>query len=277
MGRTALHRFIQLLQHRKQIHRQKLVIGIMISLAVTPVIAADLTLYSAGSLRAAMTALIAEFTQDTGIHITPSFGASGTWRTKIEGGDVPDIFASANLEHPQALQKQGVLKETVVFATNRLCILAAPGKQLDPHDVLSGLLDPAIRLAVATPVADPAGDYTWAMFRKADAVQPGAFDVLSKKGLQILGQPGKDGNPLGVLGTLQQGKADVVVAYCSYGKLLREALPGATSQPFPATLDVPSQYGIGTTVGSPPQAARFVQFIRSKPGQSILDLYGFGQ
>lgn len=110
MGRTALHRFIQLLQHRKQIHRQKLVIGIMISLAVTPVIAADLTLYSAGSLRAAMTALIAEFTQDTGIHITPSFGASGTWRTKIEGGDVPDIFASANLEHPQALQKQGVLK-----------------------------------------------------------------------------------------------------------------------------------------------------------------------
>ncbi|MBC7707571.1 MAG: molybdate ABC transporter substrate-binding protein [Rhodoferax sp.] len=251
--------------------------GIMISLAVTPVLAADLTLYSAGSLRAAMTALIAEFTQETGIRINPSFGASGTWRTKIEGGDVPDIFASANLEHPQTLQKQGILNETVVFATNRLCILTAPGTQIDPHAVLQGLLDPGIRMAVATPVADPAGDYTWAMFRKADALQPGAFDVLSKKGMQILGQPDKDGNPLGVLGALQKGKADVVVAYCSYGKLLDEKLPGATWQSLPAALDVPSQYGIGTAVNAPPQAARFVEFVQGKTGRSILDRYGFGQ
>ena len=277
MTRAIVRFFMQLIRHRAQIHCQKLVMSIVISLAVTPVHAGDLTLYSAGSLRAAMTALIAEFTQDTGIRINPSFGASGTWRTKIESGDVPDIFASANLEHPQALQKQGILKETVVFATNRLCILTAPGTKIDPQDVLKGLLDPGIRMAVATPVADPAGDYTWAMFHKADALQPGAFDVLSKKGMQILGQPDKDGNPLGVLGALQKGKADVVVAYCSYGKLVDEKLPGATWQSLPAALDVPSQYGIGTAVNAPPQAARFVEFVQGKTGRSIDDQYGFGQ
>lgn len=115
------------------------------------------------------------------------------------------------------------------------------------------------------------------MFRKADAVQPGAFDILSKKGLQILGPPCEDGDPLSVLGALQEGKADVVVAYCSYGIHLPETLPGATSQPFPAMLDVRSQYGIGATVGSPSQATQFIQLIRGKAGQSILNLYGFGQ
>ena len=143
--------------------------------------------------------------------------------------------------------------------------------------LLQALLDPAIRLAVSTPVVDPAGDYTWAMFRKADVLQPGAFDALNKKGLQILGQLSKDGNPLGVLGALEQGKADVVVAYCSYGKVLTEKLHGATWQPLPAVLDVPSQYGIGTAVNAAPQATRFVQFVQSEAGRTILNQYGFSQ
>jgi molybdenum ABC transporter molybdate-binding protein len=274
---ATVHWFLQPLQSCTRVDWQKMAMGIMISLATTPALAADLTLYAAGSLRNAMTDLIAEFSDETGIRINPSFGPSGTWRTRIEGGDVPDIFASANLEHPQALQQQGILKRTVVFATNRLCIITAPGTKIDTHAVLQGLLDPTIRVAVATPVADPAGDYTLAMFRKADALQPGAFDVLSKKGLQILGELGKDGNPLGVIGVLQQAKADVVIAYCSYGKFAQEKVSGVTWQPFPAALDVPSQYGIATAIKAGPKADGFVQFIQSAKGRAILDRYGFGQ
>ena len=190
---------------------------------------------------------------------------------------MPDIFASANLEHPRALQDQGVLKDTVVFATNRLCVLAAPGTSIGADSVLKTLLDPKIRMAVATPVVDPAGDYTWAMFHKADALEPGSYDALNKKGSQILGQPGKDGTPLGVLGALEQSKADVVVAYCSYGKLVQEKLPGATWLPLPSSLDVPSQYGIGVAVNAPTDAAQFVLFVQSAKGRAILENHGFGQ
>ncbi len=231
---------------------QRTLVGVVMSLAVFSTHAADLTLYAAGSLRTAMTAMIERFAAETGIRVDPSFGPSGSFRTKIEGGDVPDIFASANVEHPKALQEQDILKETVVFATNRLCALAAPGVRLDGDRLIVRLLEPGIRVAVATPVVDPAGDYTWAMFRKADALHPGAFDVLSKKGLQIMGQAGKDGSPLGVIGVLQQARADIVIAYCSYGKLAEEKVPGATWMPLPPTLDVPSHYGIGISTRANP-------------------------
>ena len=84
------------------------------------------------------------------------------------------------------------------------------------------------------------------MFRKADALHPGALDLLSKKGLQIFAQREHDGSPLGVLGVLQQAKADLVTAYCSYGRLVEEKVPGATWMILPPALDVASQYGIGS-------------------------------
>ena len=85
------------------------------------------------------------------------------------------------------------------------------------------------------------------MFRKADALHPGALDLLSKKGLQIFAQREHDGSPLGVLGVLQQAKADLVTAYCSYGRLVEEKVPGATWMILPpAGRRVTIRYRIAT-------------------------------
>lgn len=65
-----------------------------------------------------------------------------------------DIFSSANLDHRKASEEQ-CLKETVVFATNRLCTLAAPGVTIDRNALLAQLLTTSTRVAAATPVIDP--------------------------------------------------------------------------------------------------------------------------
>ena len=55
--------------------------------------------------------------------------------------------------------------------------------------MLEKLLDPAVRLATSTPRADPAGDYTWAVFARAEPLHPGAQGILEAKALKLVGGP----------------------------------------------------------------------------------------
>jgi ABC-type molybdate transport system substrate-binding protein len=48
------------------------------------------------------------------------------------------------------------------------------------------MLDPNLKLGTSTPKADPAGDYTWAMFAKADALRPGSRALLEAKAVQLM-------------------------------------------------------------------------------------------
>ena len=52
---------------------------------------------------------------------------SGTLRDAIAGGERAEVFASANMAHPQSLAKAGRASSVVLFARNRLCALARPG------------------------------------------------------------------------------------------------------------------------------------------------------
>ena len=47
------------------------------------------------------------------------------------------------------------------------------------------MLDPGVKLGTPTPRADPSGDYAFEVFRKADAIRPGARAVLKKLALQL--------------------------------------------------------------------------------------------
>ena len=70
----------------------------------TSVFAADpVLLHAAGSLRLALTEVIAAYEPAAGIKVQPKFGASGTLKNGIAKGERAEVFASANMEHPQAL------------------------------------------------------------------------------------------------------------------------------------------------------------------------------
>jgi len=58
-------------------------------------------LYAAGSLRAALDEVAAES------KVEAVYGASGLLRERIAKGEPAEVFASANMEHPQSLEKAG--------------------------------------------------------------------------------------------------------------------------------------------------------------------------
>jgi ABC-type molybdate transport system substrate-binding protein len=97
------------------------------------------------------------------------FGASGLLRERLQGGERADLFASANMEHPQALAASGRAGPAVRFTRNRLCAIAAPRFDLQGQTLVDRLLDPAIKVGTSTPQADPSGDYALAMFDRIEA------------------------------------------------------------------------------------------------------------
>jgi molybdate transport system substrate-binding protein len=136
---------------------------------------------AAGSLKDAFTAIFADYSKQYGASFVAVWGPSGALRERLRNGEVFDIFASAALPHAQALTEAGVSGASVLFTRNALCIVTGVDRQLDSGNLVKTLLKPEIRIGTSTPVSDPAGDYTWEMFRKVDARLPGSFETLSKR------------------------------------------------------------------------------------------------
>ncbi|HWH42632.1 MAG TPA: substrate-binding domain-containing protein [Usitatibacter sp.] len=78
---------------------------------------------AAGSLRASMEAVAADFERAQGGRVSLAFGPSGLLRERIEHGEPADVFASANMEHPQSLVRSGKATSAQSFASNRMCVL----------------------------------------------------------------------------------------------------------------------------------------------------------
>jgi molybdate transport system substrate-binding protein len=88
------------------------------------------------------------------------FGPAGLLRERIEAGEPCDLFASANLAHPQALDALAV----VPFTRNTLCLTVRSDVLRAGDDWLSLLTRDDIRIATSTAGADPSGDYTQVLF-----------------------------------------------------------------------------------------------------------------
>ena len=241
--------------------------------------AQSVQLYSAGSLKGAWLEAIAAFGAATGIKVEPRFGPSGSLKDAILGGAKADVFTSANMEHPQALTAARLSGPTVLFARNRLCAIVRPGLQVTPNALLDRMLDPAVKLATSTPKADPAGDYAWQVFHRADALKPGSFALLDKKALQLVGSPNAPPPPAdgrSAYGTLlTEGKADLFLAYCTAAKTAVAENPQLREIALPPQLAVGADYGLTVLKDAPPDAYKLAMFILSPDGQRILAKAGF--
>ena len=165
------------------------IVVILLAMTMSAAASDPVLLHAAGSLRSALTEVAAAFEAASGQKVQAKFGPSGTLKDEIAGGARAEVFASANMEHPQALASAGKSGPVVLFARNRLCALVRPGLAVEPATLLDRMLDPNVKLGTSTPRADPSGDYAWEVFRKADKLKPGAFAALEKKALQLAGGP----------------------------------------------------------------------------------------
>ena len=235
-------------------------------------------LHAAGSLRSALTEVARAFEAASGQKVEARYGPSGTLKDEIAGGTRAEVFASANMEHPQALATSGKSGPVVLFARNRLCALVRPGLAVEPATLLDRMLDPNVKLGASTPRADPSGDYAWETFRKADKVKPGAFEALEKKALQLTGGPNAPTAPPGgtIYGLLvADGKADIFLTYCTGALEAQKQNAGQQIVALPDELAVGADYGLTVVTRASPQAYQFAMFILSLNGQRALATYGF--
>ncbi|HZT56119.1 MAG TPA: molybdate ABC transporter substrate-binding protein [Burkholderiaceae bacterium] len=239
-----------------------------------------LEVFAAGSLRAALTDIAKAFeAAEPGTTVRLTFGASGLLKERLAGGERADVFASANMEHPQALFANGRGGPVRRFAQNRLCVLAPQALPLTPDTLIDRMLDPALKLGTSTPKADPSGDYAWLMFERVEqAGRAGAFKALSAKALQLTGGPQSPPPPAGqsVYGALvAQGHADLFVTYCTNAANALREQPQLKIVTVPAAINVSASYGLSTLAGAAPAANRFVEFVLGPTGQGILARLGF--
>jgi ABC-type molybdate transport system substrate-binding protein len=131
----------------------------------TPGRAEPVQLYAAGSLRAALTGVAKAFSskmKSPAAHV-PTCSPRPTWNIR---------------KRSSAAKKSGPVQ---LFARNRLCALD-PGLNVNSANLLERMLDPAIKLAISTPKADPSGDYALEVFAKAESIKSGAQSRPGREG-----------------------------------------------------------------------------------------------
>lgn len=235
-------------------------------------------LYAAGSLRAALTEVSIAYEASGGAKVAGTYGPSGLLRERIEKGEPAEVFASADMGHPQKLSAAGRAGEVRLFARNRLCALAHPRAAVTTDMLLPRMLDPAVKLGISTPKADPSGDYAWELFARAGRLRPGAQAELERKALQLTGGPNSPAPPpnrslYGML--VERGDADVFLTYCTGALQARAEVPVLQIISVPEAYAVGADYGLAVVKGARPEAERFAAYVLSPAGQGVLAKHGF--
>lgn len=235
--------------------------------------------YAAGSLAGALTAAAKLYTAQTGQAVETVFGPAGALRDRLERGEQADVFASANMAHPQALAQRGLATPPVVMLRNRICAQALPAFGLTSDNLLERMLDPKVGIMTSTPKSDPGGDYAWLLFAKAGTLRPGAQQVLEAKAQQLVGGAHDAPIPPGQ-SALQYyaglGKVQMSIGYCSSRKTTPD--PSVTVVEMPPGLALSADYGLTVLTGKKPVkegAYRFALFMLTPQAQKAMAEYGF--
>ncbi|WP_437609118.1 molybdate ABC transporter substrate-binding protein [Erwinia sp. V71] len=236
----------------------------------------QLQVLAAGSLRNVWPALMATFEQQTGSTVATQFAPAGLLRQRIINGEPCDLFASANLAHPQALLQQGLAIQVELFTRNQLCLTAKASLVSRDDDWLTLLSRPSLRLATSTPASDPSGDYTWQLFDTIEQRHPGLGVKLKKRAMSLVGGADSAPIPAGKLAArwlIDSGHAELFLGYQSYAAELRR---DAALRVFAIPRDYQPDIAYGFALCQP-RAAALAAFLLNPAAQQLLHAAGFDQ
>jgi len=139
---------------------------------------AEARIYAAASLMDVVGAVGKQFEPIRDSRVIPSYGASSTLAQQLREGAPPGVFISASIEWVDQLEGWGMVEPgtRVDLAGNSLVVIV-PRDAVDRPAKLQDLTDAKYaRVALADPVAVPAGKYAQAALDKL-----GIFDALKAK------------------------------------------------------------------------------------------------
>ncbi len=229
-------------------------------------------IFAAGSLRGVVSDLAAAAGPALHIEVKASFGGSGSMRERVEKGERPDLLLSADLASPRKLAASGLtVLPAVPFARNRVCVVSRREAGVTAANLIDRLLAPGVRVKTSTPVADPSGDYAWAIFDRIEQLRPGSGAVLKARANAVMNATATpaDANQSAAAALFASRQIDVSLTYCSASAGLERELPELTSLVVPAQLDPHPVYGMAVLSGKP-AAQQLALFILSETGQAII-------
>jgi molybdate transport system substrate-binding protein len=236
--------------------------------APQPAVAQDktLTVFAAASLKNALDDTNAAYTKQTGIKIVVSYAATSALVKQIEEGAPADLFLSADLQWmDHAVEKKLVKAETRFnLLGNKLVLIAATDSKLDNVTIGPGFdivrLAGNGRIAVADVRAVPAGRYA-----KAALESLGAWAAAEQKLAQAE-------NVRAALTFVSRGEAPVGIVYATDAKIDPGVKIVGT---FPDGSHPPVTYPVAVTQNAKPEAARYLDFLRTPVAKTIFETYGF--
>lgn len=238
----------------------------------------QISLFAANSLQAALTEVTADFNKANPLDIKTKFSSSDLLGKAIEGGEHADVFVSANMETPKKLEAQGWGGPAVMFARNKLCVLAQPEVKTSTETLIDTMLDDSVRVGAFTPKTDSSAEYVWEMLAKAEIVKSGSFNVLSRKTLTLKTdeESQKAPNALNQYAlAMDQKKTDLLLTYCTNALLAKKEVPSLQVIQIQPEMLVGSDNGLLVRKDAPENAWKLAKYLLSPEGQKILNSYGF--
>ena len=207
-----------------------------------------------------------------GVKIDYDFLGAGVLKGDIEEGAPCDVFLSANGKFQRQLKHKGFLKFYEVFAYDYLAA-ATPYNNpagVTPSNLIQKLMDPNVALTTSSPHADPAGNYTWKMFRIINRRFPGAFKKITGHVNHLL-------DAALVMPVLESGNTDLGILYTS--QLLELKRSGAKINIIAITKKYNTKAKFTASVLNQSKYKSldedFIKLLFSKKGKKILTYWGF--
>ena len=222
----------------------------------------EITVFAAASLREVLEDLSKAFETRTGVKVHVNLAGSQELRTQIENGAKPDVFASADQKHMDALVTAKLAAAPKTFARNTPVIIVPKG---NPAKVRSfDQLASAKKIVIGVPEV-PIGNYTLQILDKAGA------DFKQKV---LANVASRELNVRQVLAKVTLGEADAGIVYRT------DAMAGKDKVEIieiPAKVNVVAEYPVAIMIKAPqPAAAKaFVDLLLSGDGQKRLAAAGF--
>lgn len=222
---------------------------------------------AAASLQESMTAAADAWARMGHPRPVLSFAASSALARQAQAGAPADLFASADEEWMDVLEKGRALRPgtRASFLGNRLVLVARLGTRgrvdLKRGANIVRLLGPGERLAMADPAAVPAGKYGQAALERM-----GAWNAVS-------GRVARAENVRAALALVERGAAPYGIVYATDARAsARVRVAGV----FPAASHPPIRYPLAVLRRSESADAEpFRRFLLSPRGRAVFARYGF--
>lgn len=234
-------------------------------LAAAPVVAADLTVFAAASLKDAMDEVEQGFEAESGLDLAVSLAGSSVLARQIEAGAPADVFISANPGWMDRLDEAGrlapgtrrdLLRNSIVLISSDP---EAPEQAIGPGTDLAAMLGGG-RLAMALVDAVPAGIYG-----KAALSSLGLWETVAPQVAQA-------DNVRAALALVATGEAPLGIVYATDAQAEPDVGVIGT---FPEDSHPPIIYPVAQIEGAGEAAGRFLDYLGSDAARAAFERQGF--